>query len=76
GNRHGWAFGEDQARYVVATSEPQALMAAAVAAGVAAAAIGSTRDGAELQFGEEGAISVEDLNNLVEATIPDLMKGG
>jgi phosphoribosylformylglycinamidine synthase II len=76
GNRHGWAFGEDQARYVVATADPQALLTAATGAGVPAAAIGSTRDGGELQFGDEGAISVEDLSNLVEATIPEMMQNG
>jgi len=76
GNRHGWAFGEDQARYIVATSDAGALLAAAKAAGVPSAAIGSTRDGGELQFGDEDAISLEDLSNLVEATIPALMSGG
>ena len=76
GNRHGWAFGEDQARYIVATSDAGALLAEAKAAGVPAAAIGSTRDAGELQFGDENAISLEDLSNLVEATIPALMSGG
>ncbi|MEC8643040.1 MAG: phosphoribosylformylglycinamidine synthase subunit PurL [Pseudomonadota bacterium] len=76
GNRHGWAFGEDQARYLVATADAPALLAAADTAGVPTAAIGSTRDGGELQFGDEGAISVQDLSNLVEATIPALMSGG
>ena len=76
GNRHGWAFGEDQARYIVATAYAPALLAAADLAGVPAATIGSTRDGGELQFGDEGAISVGDLSNLVEATIPALMSGG
>jgi phosphoribosylformylglycinamidine synthase len=76
GNRHGWAFGEDQARYVVATADPQALLDAAQDADVPAAAIGSTRDGGELQFGDEGAISVLDLRVLVEATIPEMMQGG
>ena len=76
GNLHGWAFGEDQARYVVAAADPQALLTAAKAAGVPAAAIGSTLDGGELQFGDEGAISVVDLSDQVEATIPELMQGG
>ena len=76
GNRHGWAFGEDQARYIVATADAPALLAAADLAGVPAATIGSTRNGGELQFGDEGAISVGDLSNLVEATIPALMSGG
>jgi len=76
GNPHGWAFGEDQARYIVATADTPALLAAADLAGVPAATIGSTRNGGELQFGDEGAISVGDLSNLVEATIPALMSGG
>ena len=76
GNHHGWAFGEDQARYVVATDDAAVLLAAAQAAGVPAAAIGSTRDGGELQFGGETAISVEELHKLAEAPIPTLMQGG
>ena len=76
GNRIGWAFGEDQARYVVATSAPDELLAAAEDVGVPAAAIGSTRSEAELQFGNENAISVERISGLVEATIPNLMQGG
>ena len=76
GNRIGWAFGEDQARYVIATSAPDALLTAAQEAGVLAAAIGSTRTEAELQFGNEDAISVEEISQMVETTIPSLMKGG
>ena len=76
GNRIGWAFGEDQARYVIATSAPDALLTAAQEAGVPAAAIGSTRTEAELQFGNEDAISVEEISQMVETTIPSLMKGG
>ena len=76
GNIVGWAFGEDQARYVVATSAPDELLAAAHDAGVPAAAIGSTRTEAELQFGNENAISVEGISKMVEATIPTLMQGG
>ena len=76
GNRHGWAFGEDQARYVLATDDADGLLAAAMAAGVPAAAIGSTGDGDQLQFGDETAISVEDLAARAEATIPALMQGG
>ena len=76
GNRHGWAFGEDQARYVVAADDADALLAAAQAAGVPAATIGSTRAGGQLQFGGETAISVDALHSLAEATIPTLMQGG
>ena len=76
GNPIGWAFGEDQARYVVATSAADTLLAAADEAGVPAAAIGSTRAEAELQFGNENAISVDRISDLVETTIPRLMQGG
>ena len=76
GNPIGWAFGEDQARYVVATSAADTLLAAADDAGVPAAAIGSTRGEAELQFGNENAISVDMISDMVETTIPRLMQGG
>ena len=76
GNPIGWAFGEDQARYVVATSAADTLLAAADEAGVPAAAIGSTRAEAELQFGNENAISVDMISDMVETTIPRLMQGG
>ena len=76
GNSHGWAFGEDQARYIVVTDDADALLASASAAGVPAAAIGSTGNGGELQFGDEAAISVDKLHALVEHTIPNLMQGG
>jgi phosphoribosylformylglycinamidine synthase len=39
-NAHGLLFGEDQARYLVATSHPDVILGAARAAGIAAAAIG------------------------------------
>ena len=76
GNPIGWAFGEDQARYVVATSAADALLAAADEAGVPAAAIGSTKAEAELQFGNENAISVDRISDMVETTVPRLMQGG
>ena len=76
GNLHGWAFGEDQARYVVSTDDADTLLTAAAGAGVPAAAIGSTQSGGELKFGDEAAISVMQLHTLVEGTIPALMGNG
>ena len=76
GNLHGWAFGEDQARYVVTTTDASALLAAASEAGVPAAAIGRIQSGGELKFGDQAAISVEELHTLVENTIPTLMSNG
>src|SRR5579859_6937459 len=37
---HAWLFGEDQARYLVATSAPSALLAAAAASGAPARVVG------------------------------------
>jgi phosphoribosylformylglycinamidine synthase len=76
GNLLGWAFGEDQARYVVVTSAPQEVAAAAGAANVPVTTIGQVNGADELQFGDGDAISVTGLNQLVEATIPALMQGG
>ena len=57
---HGYWFGEDQARYVLAVREPEALLAAAREAGVIAKIIG-TSGGADLSFGTGETISLEDL---------------
>jgi len=76
GNLLGWAFGEDQARYVVVTSAPQEVAAAAGAANVPVTTIGQVNGADELQFGDGDAISVTGLKQLVEATIPALMQGG
>ena len=42
---HGWWFGEDQARYVLATPDPAALLRAAAGAGVPARMIGRAQEG-------------------------------
>ena len=55
---HGWAFGEDQARYVVTTSDGVALTEAAQNAGVAISKIGIVTAKTELQFGDDDTISV------------------
>ena len=76
GDRLGWAFGEDQARYVVATDRCDALLKAAAKAGVPAARVGEFSDGDELHFGDESAISVGELRRVWEDAIPRLMQAG
>ena len=75
GNPHGWAFGEDQGRYILAVQDGNAVMAAAAAQGIPATLIGKTIDTGELQFGGGNVISVEEMEHLVETTIPALMSG-
>ncbi len=71
---HGWWFGEDQARYVLAVTEGAALVAAAAAAGVPAALIGRS-GGGDLVLAGGSSISVASLRAAHEATLPALMEG-
>lgn len=71
---HGWWFGEDQARYVLAVTEGAALVAAASAAGVPAALIGRS-GGGDLVLAGGSSISVASLRAAHEATLPALMEG-
>jgi phosphoribosylformylglycinamidine synthase II len=71
---HGWWFGEDQARYVLAVTDGAALVAAASAAGVPAAVIGRS-GGGDLVLAGGSSISVATLRAAHEATLPALMEG-
>ena len=75
GNLHGWAFGEDQARFVVTTADSQALIAAAKEAGIEITKLGMVSDQGELKFGDNDTISIADLNAVFEGCIPALMVG-
>jgi len=75
GNLHGWAFGEDQARFVVTTADSQALIAAAKEAGIEITKLGMVSDQGELKFGDNDTISIADLNAVSEGCIPALMAG-
>ncbi len=75
GNLHGWAFGEDQARYIVTSADGLALTIAAQKASIAISKIGKVTSKAELQFGDDDTISIEDLKNASEACLPNLMAG-
>jgi phosphoribosylformylglycinamidine synthase II len=69
-----WAFGEDQARYVLAAAQDEAtrIVADAAAAGVSATRIGVT-GGAALVFAGEAPIPVSEIAKAREGFLPALM---
>jgi phosphoribosylformylglycinamidine synthase len=67
-----YLFGEDQARYHLTTADPETVRAAAKAAGVPAARIGTT-GGDSLTVAGGGAISVGELREANEAWLPNFM---
>ena len=69
---HAWLFGEDQARYLVATAAPEALLAAAKAAGVPASVIGKT-GGDALTIKGQRPISLSELRAAHEGWLPRYM---
>ena len=71
---HGYWFGEDQARYVLAVQDGPALLAAAGAAGIPAAPLGRA-GGGDLVLADGSSISVATLTAAHEATLPALMEG-
>jgi phosphoribosylformylglycinamidine synthase subunit PurL len=73
--RNAYLFGEDQARYIVETADPGAILGAARAAGVSAHVIGTVR-GTALTLPDSGAISVDALRATNEAWLPDYMAQG
>jgi phosphoribosylformylglycinamidine synthase len=75
GNPHGWAFGEDQGRYLITVDNPDQLTTAAKVANVDVCIIGIITASDELKFADGDAISVSTMINNVEATIPALMQG-
>ncbi|MSO71478.1 MAG: phosphoribosylformylglycinamidine synthase subunit PurL [Alphaproteobacteria bacterium] len=68
----GWWFGEDQGRYLVATSAPDTFMAAAKAAGVPAQKLGQA-GGASLTLPGTKPISLTDLRSAHEGWFPAYM---
>ena len=71
---HGFLFGEDQARYVLAVpvDEAEAVLAEAAAAGVAASVIGQT-GGDSLTVNGDWPISVSEMRAANEAWLPGYM---
>ncbi len=76
---HAWCFGEDQARYLIESSDPAPILAAARKAGVSAVRcgrVGPTGDEAALTLPGAGAISVAELKAANEAWLPAYMAQG
>jgi phosphoribosylformylglycinamidine synthase subunit PurL len=70
--RNAYLFGEDQARYIIETADPDTVLEAARAAAVPAHAIGAV-GGVALTLPDAGAISVDALRATNEAWLPDYM---
>jgi len=73
---HAWLFGEDQARYVVTTSDAAALLKAASTAGVPARVIGRTLASRDLTLDGRLLISLHDLRVAHEGWLPAYMAQG
>lgn len=67
-----WAFGEDQARYVIASNQSEAILSSAKSAGISAAVIG-TVGGPALTLGSSASISLSDLVDRHQGWLPDYM---
>jgi phosphoribosylformylglycinamidine synthase len=72
---HAFWFGEDQARYLVATRDAQGLVTACVHAEVPCLKLGST-GGAQLTLAPGEAISLADLKALHQGWLPAFMAAG
>jgi phosphoribosylformylglycinamidine synthase subunit PurL len=72
---HAFLFGEDQGRYILATPSPEAVIAAAQAAGVPILRLGRTGGDALTVQGRD-AISIAELRQINEAWLPAYMADG
>ncbi len=72
---HGFWFGEEQARYVLAVGDGAALVAAALAAGVPARRLGTT-GGGDLTLPDGATISLMTLRQAHERFLPDWLEQG
>jgi phosphoribosylformylglycinamidine synthase len=71
---HGFLFGEDQGRYLIATPDPEAIIARALAAGVNVALVGQA-GGNAFASGELFAIPIARLREAHEGWLPAYMSG-
>jgi len=76
GTRHGWLFGEDQARYLLAVEENSVnpVVSTAKAKGIAAQVVG-TVGGDRIQADGAFDVSLTELRAANEAWMPNLMSG-
>ena len=75
GQLHAWAFGEDQARFVVSSASGTALIEAAKDAGIEVTKVGMVKEDGELKFGDRDTISIAEVSAAFETCIPSLMGG-
>lgn len=68
-----WFFGEDQGRYLIATNDPEAVLAQSRAAGVAAQVVGQTGGDAIRLGGSEQKLAT--IRETHESALPRLMAG-
>jgi phosphoribosylformylglycinamidine synthase len=72
---HAQMFGEDQARYLVTTDDPEIVTGKARAANVPAYVIGHVSDDGQLTLGPGDAISLDMLRSGHEGWLPCYMRG-
>jgi phosphoribosylformylglycinamidine synthase len=68
-----WFFGEDQGRYLVATTEPEAVVADSLAAGVPALVAGAV-GGDRVTLGD-GGVTLAELRDLHGGALARMMEG-
>ncbi len=73
GAGHGWAFGEDQGRYVVATRNLAALMSAADDQEIKVQHLGTTNSSGELKLSSGMIISIQEMKDVYEQWLPNIM---
>ena len=71
---HVFLFGEDQARYLVAVSDPTELIAKAQAAGLHASVVGRAK-GRDFRSGELFTLPLDHLREMHESWMPNWMNG-
>jgi len=69
---HAWAFGEDQARYIITSKNADRLISEAQAEGIAIAALGIVT-GQDVSLKSHGSVSVTTLSDRHESWLPGYM---
>ena len=67
-------YGEDQARYVITSTQPEGLLALAEKIGIPATLIGKTA-GLSLRIPENQAITISEIRDIHEHWLPAFMEG-
>jgi len=70
---HGWCFGEDQGRIIVATKNPEKVILSAKNNLVDFFVLGDTNKTGNLNLYNLAPISINDISNYNEETLPLLM---